>query len=130
MDKGRFEKGNIPWNKDMKGIHLSPGTEFKKGEMVGKDHYSWNGGEQMFTNDCVHINVGANKRVRRPRKVYEEANGEIPKDWVLYHLDKDMHNDDLDNLIAIPRAILMVLNSDRMNSNYHEIKTAVEQFKK
>lgn len=28
-----YEKGHIPWNKDKKGIHLSPKTEFKKGNI-------------------------------------------------------------------------------------------------
>ena len=31
MNKGDFKKGNIPWNKGMKGIHLSPESEFKEG---------------------------------------------------------------------------------------------------
>lgn len=26
-----FKKGNIPWNKNLKGIHLSPKSEFKRG---------------------------------------------------------------------------------------------------
>jgi hypothetical protein len=77
----------------------------------------------------VYLHVGANQRVRRPRKVYEDAFGQIPKGWILYHLDRDSHNDDLDNLIAIPRAVLVRINSNRMNANYHEIKEAVEQFK-
>ena len=29
--QGRIKKGNVPWNKGIKGIHLSPETEFKKG---------------------------------------------------------------------------------------------------
>ncbi len=29
--KGRFRKGHTTWNKGLKGIHLSPGTEFKPG---------------------------------------------------------------------------------------------------
>jgi hypothetical protein len=40
-----------------------------------------------------------------------------------------MHNDDLDNLIAIPRAILVMLNANRINGNYQEIKSAVEKYK-
>jgi len=28
-----FRKGNRPWNKGRKGIHLSPATEFKKGHL-------------------------------------------------------------------------------------------------
>jgi predicted DNA-binding protein YlxM (UPF0122 family) len=27
-----FQKGHAPWNKELKGIHLSPNTEFKKGQ--------------------------------------------------------------------------------------------------
>lgn len=130
MNKGCFKKGNTPWNAGLKGIHLNPDTEFKKGEMVGKDHYSWRGGEQLNKKDCVYISVGANQRVRRPRKIYEETNGLIPEGWILYHLDKDMHNDGLDNLIAIPRQILVKINAGRMNGNYHEIAEAVNQFKK
>ena len=29
----KFKKGNIPWNKDLKGIHLSPKSEFAKGRI-------------------------------------------------------------------------------------------------
>ena len=39
-----------------------------------------------------------------------------------------MHNDDLDNLIAIPRAVLVMLNANRINGNYQEIKSAVEKW--
>jgi hypothetical protein len=130
MNKGSFKKGNIPWNLGKKGIHLSPDTEFKKGEMIGKDHHSWRGGVQVVKNDCVYLNVGANQRVRRPRKVYEDTYGSIPKGWILYHLDRDSHNDDLDNLIAIPRAVLVRINSGRMNANYYEIKKTIEDYER
>jgi hypothetical protein len=129
MNSGNFKTGHKPWNLGVKGIHLNPDTEFKKGEMVGKDHYSWKGGEQINKNDCAYLSVGANQRVRRPKKLYEDANGEVPKGWIIYHLDGDKDNDHLDNLIAIPRAILVRINSNRINANYHEIKEAVEQFK-
>lgn len=121
MKDGKFKKGHTPWNAGLKGIHLNPGTEFKKGEMVGKDHYSWKGGEQINKNDCVYINVGANQRVRRPRKVYEEAFGKIPKGYVLYHLDKDMCNDSIDNLVAISRSMLININSGRIDISTYKI---------
>jgi len=129
MNSGCFKKGNKPWNAGVKGIHLNPATEFKKGEMAGSEHYSWKGGVQLFKNDCAYLYEGINKRVRRPKKVYEDANGEVPKGWIIYHLDGDKDNDHLDNLIAIPRVVLLKINSGRMNANYHEIKKAVEQFK-
>jgi hypothetical protein len=130
MNSGCFKKGNRPWNDGVKGIHLSPSTEFKKGEMFGKDHYSWKGGVQIIKNDCVYLYDGINKRVRRPKKLYEEAHGEIPKGWIIYHLDGDKDNDDLDNLIAIPRAVLVNINANRINANYYEIKKAVENYEK
>lgn len=126
---GKFKSGHKPWNAGLKGIRLSPATEFKKGEAIGQEHPSWRGGEQMFSKDCVYLHTGANERVRRPKKVYEDAHGEVPKGWIIYHLDADRYNDSLDNLIAIPRAVLVRINTGRMNANYHEIKQAVEQFK-
>jgi len=129
MNRGSFKKGSKPWNKGLKGIHLNPSTEFKKGEMVGENHHIWKGGVQTFKNDCAYIHVGANKRIRRPKKHYEDAYGEIPKGWIIYHLDKNKDNDQLENLIAIPRAILVKINANRMNANYREISEAVEQFK-
>jgi len=130
MKDGKFKKGHKPWNSGVKGIHLNPSTEFKKGEMVGKDHYSWKGGEQLNKKDCAYLYNGVNKRVRRPKKVYEDANGTIPNGWIIYHLDRDKDNDHLDNLIAIPRAVLVRINSGRMNVNYYEIKKAVEDYER
>lgn len=124
-----FKKGHISWNKGLKGIHLSPDTEFKKGQFTGENHPSWKGGEQNIKNDCVYLYDGVNKRIRRPKKIYEDKHGVIPKGWVLYHLDQDKHNDNIDNLIAMPRAILVKINANRININYHELTLAIEEFK-
>jgi hypothetical protein len=124
-----FKKGNISWNKGLKGIHLSPDTEFKKGQFTGENHPSWKGGVQKNKTDCVYLYDGTNKRVRRPKKIYEDKYGAIPKGWILYHLDQNKDNDDIDNLIAMPRAILVKINANRININYHELTLAIEQFK-
>lgn len=126
----KFKKGQKPWNKGMKGFRPSVATEFKKGEIAGENHPCWKGGNQVFTNDCVHIRSGVNQRVRRPKKIYEEANGKVPKGWIIYHLNRDKHDDSLDNLIAIPRAVLIKINSGRLSANYHEIEQEVINFKK
>jgi len=132
--KGQFQKGHVPFNKDRKREeYLSPEqiakmqqTEFKEGETTGAAHPSWKGGIQSNKRDGKFISTGNKERKRISRYNYEMRHGKIPTGWIIYHLDQDKENDDIDNLIAVPRAILMQLNSNRMNSNYHEIKTAVD----
>lgn len=36
------------------------------------------------------------------RSVYTETHGAIPEGWVIHHIDHVKHNNDLDNLIALP----------------------------
>ena len=35
--------GKIPWNKNLKNIHLSPKTEWKPRGLIGKKNYRWKG---------------------------------------------------------------------------------------
>jgi hypothetical protein len=70
-------------NKGKKGIRLSPFTEFKEGELVGDKHPSWKGGVQYCKNDVVYLNTAPNERVRRPRKIYEDTYGIIPKGYII-----------------------------------------------
>ena len=113
-NKGSFKSGNVPWNKGKKGIHLSPETEFKPGERVREKSNTWKGGIQKPKADCTYLYAGPNKRVRRPKHVYECHKGKIPNGWCVIHLDKDKDNDDIENLIIVPRGILMRLNSNRV----------------
>jgi len=108
--KTAFKKGHVPYNKNMKRGSVSPQTEFKEGEFVGADHPSWKGGVQICKDDCVHLWVGANKRVRRPCAVYEKEHGKIPKGFVIWHIDGDKKNDNIDNLEAISRGEMMKRN--------------------
>lgn len=107
---GRMVKGNKPWNAGVKGIHLSPDTEFKEGVLTGKEHPSWKGGIQHISNDCTHVWVAANKRVRRPRQIYEDVYGKIPPGYVIFHKDGNKDNDEYWNLEAINRAELLKRN--------------------
>ena len=71
-------------------------------------------GVQKVKNDCAYLSVGANQRVRRPRKVYEENFGKIPKGFVVIHKDGDKDNDSPDNLEAISRGELMKRNNPKI----------------
>ena len=116
---GRFVKGSTPHNKNKKqkdwlspeGIEKVKTTQYKNGQTSGTKSKTWKGGVHTYTKDCVHLYAGINKRpIRRPRAVYEEHYGPIPKDFVIFHIDGDMHNDDIRNLEAISRSELVKRN--------------------
>jgi hypothetical protein len=138
MNKGNFKKGNIPHNKGKKlsdyvgpeSIERIKETQFKPGETAGANSNTWKGGVQTMTNDVVYLYDGIGNRIRRPKAIYEFHFGKMPKNWILYHLDQNKHNDNIDNLIAIPRAVLMKINAGRLATNYHEIKSEVENYLK
>lgn len=112
MNKQSFKKGNVPWNKGMKGIRLNPNTEFKPGQFVGENHPSWKGGIQIPKNDCVHLYKGIGERVRRPREVWKEHYGDIPSGHVIIHLDGNNLNDDISNLDCISRKDNLIRNNE------------------
>lgn len=116
-NKGQFVSGHKTWNKGRSDFRPSPETEFKVGGLVAESHPSWKGGVQMPQNDCAYEYIGVNKRVRRPRKVYEEHFGEIPKGYVVIHTDGDKYNDDPSNLEAISRAENLKRNSLKKGIN-------------
>jgi len=46
----QYCKGRKPWNKDIKGLHLSSSTEFKKGENIGEKNNKWKGESVSYQN--------------------------------------------------------------------------------
>ena len=111
MNKGTFKKGNTPWNKGVKGLRLSPATEFKSdGSNTGDKHPSWGGGLQHNKRDGIIVWTGTNRRKPLSRKLYEDEYGKIPDGYIIYHIDGDKLNNDIDNLEAISRAELIKRN--------------------
>ena len=106
-NKTAFKEGHIPWNKDKKGIHLSVKTEFKKGTKP----VNW-----VEVSTIRTRNTDKGKRQRKFIKIAEpniwqevakfnwEANyGEIIKGDIIHHMDGNSLNDDIQNIIALPR---------------------------
>lgn len=105
---GQFTKGNEPWNKGLKGIHLSPETQWKKGC------------ESNRKLPLGSVTIRHRKREAHPRawvkvaepnvwreraKVeWERAYGPVPKGMVIHHKDRNPLNDSLENLQAMTRA--------------------------
>tara|TARA_R100000458_G_C8046574_1_gene95603 strand:- start:291 stop:497 length:207 start_codon:yes stop_codon:yes gene_type:complete len=44
------------------------------------------------------------------RKLYENNNGKIPKDWEVHHIDFNHNNNNIDNLIAVPKMVHIVIH--------------------
>jgi len=44
------------------------------------------------------------------RKLYEENIDDIPKNWEVHHIDFNHDNNELDNLIAIPSMVHMIIH--------------------
>lgn len=102
-----FAAGHRPWNKNAKGIHLSPASEFKPGPRP--DKRSPIGTVSLRRAHDGHLR--AYVKVQHPNKwklcavkVWEDANGPVPKGSVVHHDDRNPLNDDLLNLICLTRA--------------------------
>lgn len=103
---GRFQEGHATWNKDMKGIHLSPASEFKP----GRDNHRANVGDTSIRTD-KHDKKRAWVKTAEPNVwrmravlVWESANGPLPVGKVVHHKDRDSLNDAPDNLQDLTRA--------------------------
>jgi hypothetical protein len=58
-NKGWFYKGMKTWNKGLKGMHVSPKTEWKKGQCMGIKNINWKGNKAGYTS--IHMWVKLHK---------------------------------------------------------------------
>ena len=104
----RFKKGDIPWNKSMKGLRMSPETEFKRGNVpatilpVGTVTIRK---RKRDNKEIAWIKVAEpNVWKKRAHIVWEEYNEPVPKGLILHRIDGDSRNDDITNLTVLTRA--------------------------
>lgn len=64
-----------------------------------------------------YVKVGDNKWIAEGLYNYTQAYGEVPKDHVVLHLDNDKHNNNLENLVAIPKRYMGKLTRNRLYSH-------------
>jgi len=103
-----FKKGHRPWNADLKGIHLSPGSEFKPGRPnerrvpVGTIRIRT---RRRDNKPRAFVKIGEPDKWRlRAVIVWERAHGPIPHGKLIHHVDDDTLNDAIENLECITRA--------------------------
>lgn len=106
--RGTFKKGQDPWNKGIKGIHLSPTSEFRKG---CESNRKLGVGSERVRLDKNTKTPRTWVKIKDPRTwklkaviVWEEHNGKTPHNMVIHHLDGNSLNDDISNLRCLTRS--------------------------
>lgn len=118
----KYLKGAIPWNKGLKGLHLSPSSEFKPGHTfsarmpIGSTVIR----ERKDRSDRrVYIKT-AHPNTWKPRAVavWEAVYGPVPPGCIVHHMDRDKMNDSIDNLELTTR-------KDHLNEHRSEYRRPV-----
>jgi len=125
---GTFKKGIVPWNTGHKGVHYSPATEFKKGNLPPNTKY----------DGCITIRNSHKDRNDKPYKyirlakakwqpyhqyVWEQHNGKIPKGKILWFINGDSLDVRIENLELITRQE----QADR-NRNPEAMRKSMEEY--
>ncbi len=106
-NSGSFKKDHVPWNKNKKGIHLSPKSEFKKGRRSA-NHTSVGTLKKRYrkreNKSRMFIKIAEQGKWEELAKyVWKQEYGFILKGDIIHHQNGDVLDDRLENLIALPR---------------------------
>lgn len=101
---GAFKGGHRAWNKGLKGIHLSPNSEWTKANYIPKKYPLLTVTERSDGRKYIKVRE-PNVWIQYSKYLWEQANKrEVPGGYVVHHIDFDMSNDSLGNLILLSRA--------------------------
>lgn len=126
----RFQPGHATWNKDLKGTHFSPQSEFKKGgplrgfaarlwRPIGvitirhDQPFAWQrrrrgpkGGLRGKPRRWIKVRDDGplqNRFIPYARYLWETRNGPVPDGLIVVHKDGNQMHDVIDNLILVDR---------------------------
>lgn len=137
-----FPKGYIPHNKGKKGV-CAKGCEktwFIKGQTP--INHKPVGSERVDAKDgYLLVKVSEpNKWELKHKVIWEKAHGKIPKGYCVVFADQNKRNFNLDNLILVSRAELLIMNRDKLvrkdanltkvGANIAKIKAKVNEIKR
>jgi hypothetical protein len=107
----QFPKGNVPWNKGMKGIAFGgKETRFKKGT-VPHNHKSV-ASERIDEDGYTYIKIQEPRKwVLKHRYIYEQHHGTLEPHMIVTFIDKNISNFSIDNLEAITKVENMQRNT-------------------
>ena len=88
-------------------------TSFKKGTIPPNQVPI--GTESITKGGYIKVKVGEpNKWKLKQRYIYEQHCGEIPKDCNVIFADKNIRNFDINNLILVSKAEMLILNNNKL----------------
>lgn len=107
---GQFEKGQLSWNKGVKGSTPGSSTSFRQGHMP----HNWRpvGTEVEESKDgYIKVKIGEPKTwIFKHILVWERHHGPLPTGKVVIFADGNKRNFSPENLVAIERRELLFLN--------------------
>ena len=110
---GYFKKGSTPWNKGLKGYIGANKTSFKKGTIPPNQVPI--GTESITKGGYIKVKVGEpNKWKLKQRYIYEQHYGEIPNNCNVIFADKNIRNFDINNLVLVSKAEMLILNKNKL----------------
>ena len=117
---GYFKKGSTPWNKGLKGYMGANKTSFKKGTIPPNQVPI--GTESINKGGYIKVKVGEpNKWKLKQRYIYEQHYGEIPDGHSIIFADGNKMNFDIDNLIAVSKSEVLILNNNNLRFEDKEL---------
>ena len=117
---GYFKKGSTPWNKGLKGYIGANKTSFKKGTIPPNQVPI--GTESINKGGYIKVKVGEpNKWKLKQRYIYEQHYGEIPNNYNVIFADGNKMNFDIDNLIAVSKSEMLILNNNNLRFEDKEL---------
>ena len=110
---GQFKKYQEPWNKGLKGYIGANKTSFKKGTIP--PNYKPVGTERFAKDGYIEVKVkDPNVWELKHRYIYKKHYGKIPKGYNVIFADKNISNFDIDNLILVSKAEMLILNKNKL----------------
>ena len=119
-NNGRFSKGMTPWNKGLSYMPNNKETRFQKGN-IPHCHREV-GSERIIRDGYIEIKVAEpNVWDLKHRVIYREHYGEIPDGHNIIFADGNIMNFDIDNLIAVSKAEMLILNNNNLRFEDKEL---------
>lgn len=128
---GRFVKGQVSWNKGVKGYMGANATSFRKGNMPHNHQPLWS--ERVDKNNYIEMSVPErNPYTGFPTKykhkhlwLWEQEHGPKPAGHAVTFADGDNRNFSSENLVLVTRAELLAMNLHGYKGAPAELKPSI-----